>query len=78
MQIIRDLQLLITLYWSFFHLQAKLEQLEEEEKSGKELHDDQKKAIKRYDQVNEMLDIFKEFHKNMTTLLAEVSLAWNF
>ncbi|RWS24540.1 caprin-like protein [Leptotrombidium deliense] len=52
---------------------GKLEQLKEEQQSGKTLHDDQKKAVKRFDEVIEMLDFFKEFNKNVCSIFTEHS-----
>lgn len=50
---------------------SRLEQYRAEAKSGKELNLDQKKAVKRYDEVTEMLDFFREFQKNVQSIFAD-------
>ena len=51
-----------------------MEQYRDEAKAGKELNPDQKKAVKRYEEVTEMLEFFREFKKNVQLIFADVSL----
>ncbi|XP_053205343.1 caprin-1-like [Panonychus citri] len=50
---------------------SRLEQYRDEAKAGKELNLDQRKAVKRYEEVTEMLDFFREFKKNVQTIFAD-------
>lgn len=52
---------------------GKLEQLKQDQEQGKTLNEDQRKAIKRFDQVIELLDFFKEFNKSIATIFTDVS-----
>lgn len=45
-----------------------------EAKSGKELNEDQKNAIKKYDQVVEILEFFRDFNKTVGSIFTEVLL----
>ncbi|KAI1297135.1 Caprin-1 [Halotydeus destructor] len=52
---------------------ARLEQLQEELAGGKGLNDDQKKAVKKYDDVLEILEFLRDFGKNVSQIFQESS-----
>lgn len=49
----------------FFYLQGKLESYRDTEKSGKELSNEQRLAVAKYDEVMQTLDFAREFHKQI-------------
>ncbi|XP_035233301.1 caprin-1-like isoform X2 [Stegodyphus dumicola] len=54
---------------------GKLDSYRHDSANGKELNDDQKKAVAKYDQVVEILDFAKELQKQFQTLIQEYTKA---
>ena len=63
----------LTFNW-FFVFQTRLNELQQLEAKGQTLEPEQQKAVKKLEQVVEMIDLMKDLSKSITEVLTEVCL----